>query len=98
MIDNYYFVKEINKEQFVTNVYTVTVQKNSGKTFNYKETLTVPEEVLNPSNGYFCLKIMEIYYSQKDNGYCVNYSGYSAVKYEYIDDQTVRLSKPQSKI
>ena len=92
-IDDYYFVKEIAADDFASEDYHVKVKWLRGKKFNHYETLTVPKEVLIDSEGYFCLKIMEWHHSQKDNGYCVNEQGYIVIQYDFIDNDTVRLSK-----
>ncbi|MDR3318951.1 MAG: hypothetical protein LBS99_05880 [Clostridiales bacterium] len=98
IIYGYFFVKEISPEEYASGDYDVENKMFSDKKFNHYETLTVPKEALELSKGYFGLTIMETYYSQKDDGYCVTHKGFGAVRYEKITDRTVRLSKPETTV
>jgi hypothetical protein len=93
-IKGHYFKKQISVEDFNSNNYAVSVKLFSGKNFNYHEEFTVPKEVIELSKGYFCIVIMEIYYSHKDAAYCSGSSGNLIIQYEVIDKQNVRLIKP----
>lgn len=64
----------------------------------HHESLTVPKEVLSPSEGYFCLVVRTVYYLQKDESYCLYDGGYVIARYDYLEEDTVRLSKPKSSV
>ncbi|MDR3318952.1 MAG: hypothetical protein LBS99_05885 [Clostridiales bacterium] len=93
-IPGFYFVKEISPEEYASGDYDVEIKGFSDVKFNHNETLTVPKETLELSKGYLCLTVMEIYYLPGGEVYCVHHTGHVGVRYEKINDRTVRLSKP----
>lgn len=96
-IENFYFVKEVSIDDFFSSAFAVTLKRLSSVKFNHSENLIVPKEVFENKVGHFSFTIMEIYYSHKDNSYCLDNAGFVAVRYEIIDDLVV-LSRPSSSI
>lgn len=96
-INGFYFLRDISEEEYASGDYDVEINY-MGKKFNHSERLTVPSEVIELSTGNFCLAVMEVYYSKKDDGYYIGCLEYGGVKYLKIDEQTVQLSRPSSVI
>lgn len=91
-IEGLYFVKEITVDDYNEN-YDV---KNNilGSRYEHNETLTIPQETLELTTGYVCLGVYEIAYIPWENTYCIGSGSYQALKYEKLDNGTVRLSEP----
>ena len=99
-IDGLNLVKELSYDEFNSGDYLST-RKFLGYNLHHQEALTVPKEVFEREEGAFVFMITVIYYVEKDSGYDSGYSlsyyGAVSVDYEYINENTIRLSKPLSR-
>lgn len=97
-IDGVKFIKELTYDEFNSEEYVVTKKTFiSPIKYSHKESITVPAEIFEKEEGTFVFNIIEIYYSEKDNGYCMDYrygGNGILVDYEYVDDDTIRLIRP----
>jgi len=93
-IESYYFVKTLTRDEFNSEEYYVLVRNLGSDKFNHQETITVPREVFERESGSFIFQITEVWFSQKLNQYCLQVENAIHVNYDYIDEQTIRLSKP----
>ena len=91
-IDGLYFVKEISLDDYNNN-YDVE-HSFWGCKYEHTETLTIPEEVVELSAGYACFGVFQIAYIPSENLYRVVGGGYQALKYEKLDKDMVKISKP----
>lgn len=91
-IEGMQYVKEISLDDYNED-YDV---ENTlfGCKYEHTETLTVPQEVLELTTGYFCFGVYEIAYIPSQNLYRIAGGGYQALKYEKLGDDTVKISKP----
>lgn len=91
-IDGLHFVKEISLDEY-NESYDV---ENSfwGCKYEHSEYLTIPEAVMELTEGYACLGVFEIAHIPSENSYRIVGGGYQALKYEKLDGDTVRISKP----
>ena len=98
-IDGLSLVKELSYDEFNSGDYLLT-RKFLGYNLHHQEALTVPKEVFEREEGSFVFMITLVYYVEKDSGYDSGYSliqhGAVYVDYEYINENTIRLSKPLS--
>lgn len=92
-IENKYFIREILFGEFVSETFAVSMTKKSGKNFSHKESLTIPKELFGEKIGLVYFGIVELSFSESSNTYYGGVRGYVQIWYEYIDDNTVRLSK-----
>lgn len=94
-LEDLYFVKFISAEQWLSGGYGVeaTVSK---KSFEHNETLTVPAEMFLQDEKNLVLSFIQIYTVTEQPYYYIVNGGYNylKIKYEFLDEQTVRLSKP----
>ena len=91
-IEGLYFVKEIGLDDYNAN-YDVENRFWCCK-YEHTESLTIPEAVMERTTGYACLGVFEIAYIPSENAYFIVGGGYQALKYEKLDGNTVKLSKP----
>lgn len=85
-IDDWYFVRELPPDEINSGEYVYTYQ------FNHRETIKVPSTVLERAPNNACVFLVaSISYSKKVQGYCLRRLGNLTVRYEYIDQQTIRI-------
>lgn len=91
-IQDFYFVKEISLADY-NESYDVD---NSvlGRRYEHTDALTIPKEALELSSGYVCLGVLQIAYIPSINKYRIVGGSEAALKYEMLDEHTVRLSEP----
>ncbi len=91
-IEGLYFVKEISLDDYNEN-YDV---ENSfwGCKYEHTETLTIPEAIMELTTGYACFGVFEIAYIPSENLYRIVGGGFQALKYEKLDGDMVKISKP----
>jgi len=98
-IDGLNLVKELSYDEFNSGDYLLT-RKFLGYNLYHQEALTVPKEVFERKEGSFVFMITLVYYVEKDSdydsGYSLTHDGAVYVDYEYINENTIRLSKPLS--
>jgi len=93
-IENLRFLEIISSEEYNSVAFEVTMSKRSGKIFNHcGERLTIPKELFEESHGTIWLWMQTIYFSPDENIYSLTIGGSMRIYYEFIDDNTVRLSK-----
>ena len=106
-IENGYFAKEISLKEYYSGKYAYTVVETALPPLgaldpsiriqlNHHETMSIPAGVFVGQSGtlIFCVVMV----SEAGGGYVINGRGSIAVSYEYIDEQTVRLSNPEGLI
>ena len=93
-LDGLYFIKIINTEEFNSGNYEVDISGFGKATFLHCETITVPSEVFIEGNDHFGLAMLDIYCLKGQTDYYVSCAGGLEIKYEFLDAQSVRLSKP----
>ena len=104
-IDKGYFAKEIALREWTSDKYAYTVIEASPSLpvaldpsiriqLNHYDPLTIPAEVFVEESGtlVFCV----VYIDQEGGGYNISGSGNIFIDYEYINEQTVRLSRSSS--
>lgn len=100
-INGLHLVKELSYDEFNSGDYIATRKLLFGYDLHHQEALTVPKEVFKREEGSFIFMITAVYYVKKDCGYDSGYSlinyGEVTVDYEYINENTIRLSKPTSR-
>ena len=98
-IDGHFFVKEISIDEFNSYNYSFSLDmlactfKNK---FDHCETLTVPEGVFERQSGSFVFKVCAVAFYEQRNVYSVASMNFIYIDYEYTDDTTILLSKPDS--
>jgi len=101
-IDNWYYVKEISIDIFRSDAYLFEFNFAMGcigsTKFNHQESLTVPKEVFEREKGTLVFQIVGVNTSKEAVGYCVCKLGCLVIAYEYIDENTVRLSAPDGSV
>ena len=95
-IEGYYFIKTLLYDEFNSDEYYVVTRNNGKHTFNHHETITVPREVFERESGSFVFQITEIWFSEALNQCGTVVENSIFVDYDFIDEQTIRLSKPSS--
>ena len=94
-IHDYYLIKTLTYDEFNSDEYGCKLL-NGKLVFNHHELLTVPKEVFEMKSGSFYFQITEIWFSQVANQYGTVINNSIFINYDYIDEQTIRLSKPVS--
>lgn len=92
-VENNYLVKEITPKEFASESYNISQKKSSGRDFRQSIKLTVSEELfeLKPV-GNFCFCIKLIVHEISQNLYSYGDDAYLDIRYEYISENTVRLT------
>ena len=96
-IDGLYFVRHITTDDYNEN-YDV---ENSfwERKYEHTEKLYIPRDMLELSEGYVCIAVVEIVYYANDDAYGFGYVGMTALKYEMLEeDNMVKLSEPSSSV
>lgn len=91
-IEGLYPVKEIGEGEYEPEDYTMVMDMFSGKKFKHKEIVRVPQEVFTGKEGSFSFRILSFSYMSDNGYYCMTYGSSVNVAYEYLDEQTIRLS------
>lgn len=94
-IDGLYFVREIDTDDYNEN-YDV---ENSfwARKYEHTEKLYIPRDMLELTEGYVCIAVVEIVYYANDNAYGFGLVGIEGLKYEMLEeDNKVKLSEPNS--
>ena len=94
-IDGLYFVRHITTDDYNEN-YDV---ENSfwERKYEHTEKLYIPRDMLELSEGYVCIAVVEIVYYSNDDAYGFGCAGMTALKYEMLEkDNMVKLSEPSS--
>lgn len=86
------FVKEISIEQFDSDEFAISMKKNTGKVFKQSEKYTIPKELFDQSTGYVYFWIRNIWLKE-DNQFLTQDGECVSIKYDFINDNIVRLSK-----
>ena len=102
-LEGYYFIRTLSHDVFTSDDYFCWYEwsfKSLSKqiVFNHHEMLTVPREVFERGCGSFVFQLSEIWFSPKANCYGIVRENYISINYEYIDEQSISLSKPNSYI
>ena len=100
-IPGLYFMNYVSIFNFTKDDYRVNMSDSANPKYNHKETLHVPVSIISPTDtyqgsSYFCLVILHLIVDMK-SGYDYFYDrvGCLSVEYQFIDDETVRLSQPE---
>ncbi|MCH5164209.1 MAG: hypothetical protein J1F36_04255 [Clostridiales bacterium] len=100
-IDGLYFVRFIDMGEYNSTEYNVKLPFPLFGTpkYNHKETLTIPASIIDREkeyrlSTYFCLIILRIVYNKAQSKCSYDHLGYLGIEYEFLDDETVRLSEP----
>lgn len=92
-IEDLYYLMDIPMQEYITDKYVININKSTGKVFSQSKNFTVPKDIFEPQKDRFWFFISEGFYSENDNTYSVHIETYMSIKYEYIDDNMVRLMK-----
>ena len=93
--EGYFFMKEITTENFKEE-YLFTSDSIlfiPRRKINHHEKMTVPKEVFDGKKGTFVFEITDFTYYEEEKGYRYQCRSRCFVDYEYIDENTVRLSR-----
>ena len=93
-IDGLYFVREIAVDDYNEN-YDVKTSFWSTK-YDHTERIYIPRDMLELSEGYICISVVEIVYYTGDEAYGFGSVGIQGLKYEMLEDGRVKLSEPNS--
>ena len=91
-LEGNYFIRKIFPEEFTSETFRASQTKCAGKIFNHSESITIPKEMFSKPNGRFWFRIQEVFGSQ-EKGFYSELGGNIGIYYEFINDNTVRLSK-----
>lgn len=91
-IDGLYFVREIAVDDYNEN-YDVKTSFWSTK-YDHTERIYIPRDMLELSEGYICIAVVEIVYYTGDEAYGFGSVGVQGLKYEMLEDDRVKLSEP----
>ena len=94
-IDGMHFIKYISTEDFNSGEYEVYVSRFGKATLQHLEKMTVPSDVFLKDDDHFGLAMLEIYCYKSKSGYYISSAGCLEIKYEFLNAQRVRLSKPE---
>ena len=94
-INGMHFIKFISTEDFNSGEYDVESTSWFKVSFQHCETMTVPSDVFLKDDDHFGLAMVEIYCYKSKSGYYISCAGCLEIKYEFLDAQRVRLSKPE---
>jgi hypothetical protein len=104
-VEGHYLVKELSLDEFSSGEYYVKFNPIFGYKFNHRETITVPRGVFERESGSFVFKVAGVFSLKDDGGedygdggYIVLNSNCIYVRYDYVDEQTILLSKPSGAI
>jgi len=93
-IDGHHLIKTLTRDEFNSEEYYVLTRNRGNHTFNHQETMTVPREVFERESGSFVFQVAEVWFLPSTDCYGIAVRNFIHVNYDYIDEQTVRLSKP----
>ena len=90
-IEHLYFVKEISLYDYNENY---DVDNNAlRRKYEHSEDMTIPVGVFEGKSGYVCLGVYQIAYVPSTELYIIVGGGKVALKYEILDNGTVKLSE-----
>ena len=96
-IDGLYFVREINIDDYNENYDA----ENSffERKYEHTEKLYIPRDMLELTEGYICIAVVEIVYYANEEAYGFGLVGVEGLKYEMLEeDNKVKLSEPNSNV
>lgn len=98
-IEGFHLVRMIEMEDFNSDEYRVETHWLRKPKYHHKETLTVPSGVIRHGaeyNGgsYFCFVVIQFFYIEGEDAYVQYLTGCLTIEYKFLNDDTVRLSKP----
>lgn len=92
-IEGFHFVKFIPEEEFNSDEYSVQFHRLRDRTYQHSETLTVPSDVFIEDDDCFCLAFVAFHIIEDEPNQVRNFEKEClTIKYEFIDERTVRLS------
>lgn len=95
-LENHYFVKEISEEDAFSDEYGYTMTYRNGITYNHYETVAVPQECLIENEygiGFIRIELMAFCEPlNEDDYYYTSANGVLGLRYENIDDNTIKIS------
>ena len=95
-IEGFHFVKFIETEEYNTEEYRTNFKmfrKIKIENFNHKETLTIPSSLIVDSNDKsVAFAVIRICLNKEQGTYGYDCKGSIILNYEFLDEQTVRLS------
>lgn len=95
-LEGFYLVKELSNDEFNSDDYWAKRTLFSADEFHHRETMTVPKEVFERKKGSVVFMVKMVYYMKEYNGYVLDYRGAVHFNYDFINENTVRISKPSS--
>jgi len=93
-IESHHLIKTISYDKFNSEEYYVLARNLGNHTFNHQETITVPREVFERESGSFIFQVAEVWFLPNTDCYGIAVRNFIHVNYDYIDEQTIRLSRP----
>ena len=92
-IENYYFIKAIEIEEYDPEEYAMEMSFWKGKTFKHHESFTVPHELFEEKEtGTFFFVIVNLQYSTEQNRICVERNGSVEIFFNKAENGTIVLS------
>ena len=96
-IDGLYFVRKISVDDYNDN-YDV---ENGfwARKYEHTEKLYIPRDMLELTEGYVCIAVVEIVYYADDDAYGFGNAGIEGLKYEMLEEEgRVKLFEPNSSV
>ncbi|MCH5152131.1 MAG: hypothetical protein J1F65_05700 [Clostridiales bacterium] len=92
-VENAHFIKEISREESLSEDYAYQIRPILGLKYNHHESLTLPQDLFTDRRGFIHIAVVAINTSKDtslpyiiSNGYIVD------IDYEFLDDNMLQLS------
>ena len=92
-IPGHYFIKEIPTDEFNSDKYSISMKKSIGRVFKQSESFTVPKELFDQKRGTILFSFHTVILLLENSQFYNYREEYIRIEYEFIDDNTVRISK-----
>ena len=91
-IPNYYFVREIGEEEAFSGEYGFTMGYWRGITYNHKETITIPAELLTGTRGSIAVRLVAFHEPLEEGGpYYTSTAGGIELDYQLQEDGRIQI-------
>ena len=92
-VENAHFIKEISREESLSEDYGYQIRPILGLKYNHHESLTLPQDIFTDSRGFIHIAVVQIDTSKDTSLPYIISDGYIIdIYYKFLDDNTLQLS------